>query len=391
MKRILVILLCLMTSQVMAQLGLGTNDPKGGLHVVDSSVVFSANHPVLELATVPVIDAGRRMLWYSDQAAFRVGSVDTYGRTYWDISNLGFASLATGENTRAAGAHSFAIGLASTATGDGSVALGVNGTANANQAIAFNGTTNQYGAVAIGLGAQAFGPHAQAWGPSSLASGMASINIGPSVSLGNYSVAIGLQSSTTGSYTIAIGKNARTAGRNGSMVLGDGSAPFSRDSVYATANDQFVMRGASGIRFFTDASSDTPAGVELSPGGGAWSMVSDRNQKENFLPIGPMEAELLLQKLATIPVSRWNYKNQASSRQHLGPMAQDFQAAFGLNGPDNDTTINSVDMDGLSMAAIQALERRTGTLQEQTRDMTQEVDVMNQRLLLLINQLTPTK
>ena len=42
--------------------------------------------------------------------------------------------------------------------------------------------------------------------------------------------------------------------------------------------------------------------------------------------------------------------------KHLGPVAQDFQAAFGL-GTD-DKSIGTVDADGVALAAIQALNRK---------------------------------
>ena len=46
--------------------------------------------------------------------------------------------------------------------------------------------------------------------------------------------------------------------------------------------------------------------------------------------------------------------------RHVGPVAQDFRAAFGL-GLD-DKSIGMLDIDGVNMVAIQALERRTQEL-----------------------------
>jgi hypothetical protein len=52
--------------------GIGTTTPSARLHVVDSSVVFSAagDIPVTQ-GKPPVSGDGRRMLWYVDKAAFR--------------------------------------------------------------------------------------------------------------------------------------------------------------------------------------------------------------------------------------------------------------------------------------------------------------------------------
>jgi len=55
-------------------------------------------------------------------------------------------------------------------------------------------------------------------------------------------------------------------------------------------------------------------------------------------------------------VREWRYTNESAGVRHLGPVAQDFQAAFGL-GTD-DKSIGTVDADGVALAAIQALNRK---------------------------------
>jgi hypothetical protein len=53
--------------------------------------------------------------------------------------------------------------------------------------------------------------------------------------------------------------------------------------------------------------------------------------------------------------------------RHYRPMAQDFFAAFGHDGVGQigtETTINSGDMAGILMIAVQALEKRTAELKE---------------------------
>ncbi|MBK1442742.1 tail fiber domain-containing protein [Parapedobacter sp. ISTM3] len=378
MKRILLLLLCCSFLQVRAQVGIGTSNPLAGFHVADSNVLFSATGDVVSGTSTPINGEGRRMMWFADKAAFRAGYVGSFGATYWNANNIGNYSFATGYNTRASGAHAFAAGMATTASGDESVALGNNGTASANRAFAFNGTATGVGAVAIGSGAQATGEDALAMGPSAIAGGLASVVIGPSIANGNFAVAIGLQNSASGQFSVAIGKNARTAGRQGAMVLGDAGASFSSDSVYATANNQMTMRFIGGYKLYT--SQNLSSGVDMAPGGGSWSSLSDRNKKENFEEI---DMELVLQKVAAIPVTRWNYKSQPASQQHIGPTAQDFHAAFQLDGVDNDTTINTVDIDGVNMAAIQALEKRTAALRAENDALKAQVAAMNERMAAL--------
>ncbi len=69
-----------------------------------------------------------------------------------------------------------------------------------------------------------------------------------------------------------------------------------------------------------------------------------------------MDGFEILEKLAALPISTWSYKSDPPSVRHLGPMAQDFMAAFGLGG--DDKVIHMVDANGVVMVAIQALYRR---------------------------------
>lgn len=322
---------------------------------------------------IPATGAGVRMMWFPNLYAFRAGKVDSFGATYWDLSNVGTGSVGLGENVRASGNNSFAANLATTASGDESVALGNNGTASADRAFAFNGTASGVGAVAIGSGAQATSDDALAMGPSSIAGGLASIVLGPSIANGSFGVAIGLQNSASGNFSVAIGKNARTANRQGSVVLGDGCAGFSSDSVYPTANNQFVARGCGGIKLYT--SQNLSSGVEVAAGGGSWSSISDRNRKENFLAV---DGEDLLARLRSVPVSTWNYKTQERSIRHMGAMAQDLYAAFGLG--ESDRLINSVDMDGVNLAGVQAVADRTDALRGQVTTLQGENAALRARV-----------
>lgn len=358
-----------------AQVGIGTTTPLAGLHVSDSSVLFSAAGDIPGSGTVvPITGAGRRMMWHAGKAAFRAGYVGSFGSSYWDEANIGNYSFATGSNTRASGSHSFAAGLASTASGDESVAFGNNGSATADRALAFNGTAAGVSAIALGSGAQATADDALALGPSSIASGLASLTIGPSISTASFAIAIGLQNRAAGLFSMAFGKNARV-NHQGSCVISDASAGFSMDSAYSSAVNQMTMRYAGGYRLFTNMQLTT--GVQLFAGAGSWSSVSDERKKENFRAV---DTEEILNKVARLPVRSWNYKSQDSDIRHIGPVAQDFYAAFGLDGTGNDTTINTVDIDGVNMAAIQALEKRTARLQQENEELKAQLNAMQQRM-----------
>jgi hypothetical protein len=132
--------------------------------------------------------------------------------------------------------------------------------------------------------------------------------------------------------------------------------------VISSASDQFTVRASGGVRFFTDAFLST--GATLAAGGGSWASISDRNVKENVTPV---RGEDILTKLAEIPIAEWNYISQDDSVRHIGPMAQDFYAAFGV-GEDN-RHITAIDADGVALAAIKALYQRNLELEAQIEEL----------------------
>jgi Flp pilus assembly pilin Flp len=80
------------------------------------------------------------------------------------------------------------------------------------------------------------------------------------------------------------------------------------------------------------------------------SLSSDRAKKDNFATVDPRE---MLAKVASLPITTWNYTSQGPNVRHIGPMAQDFYATFGVG--DDDKHINMVDAIGVALAAIQGL------------------------------------
>jgi hypothetical protein len=79
-------------------------------------------------------------------------------------------------------------------------------------------------------------------------------------------------------------------------------------------------------------------------------IVSDRNLKTNFASIDPAD---MLRRVQALPITTWNYTADDPAVRHVGPMAQDFAALFGV-GTD-DRRIHAVDGQGVTLAAIQGL------------------------------------
>jgi len=86
--------------------------------------------------------------------------------------------------------------------------------------------------------------------------------------------------------------------------------------------------------------------------GSTWIAASDRNLKQDFAAVDP---QAVLDKVASLPIQSWSYKAQPDQK-HVGPVAQDFRAAFGLG--QDDTSIATVDADGVALAAIQGLNQK---------------------------------
>ena len=106
----------------------------------------------------------------------------------------------------------------------------------------------------------------------------------------------------------------------------------------------------------------------------ALTVVSDRNKKENFQPVDGAE---VLRKIRGFPLTSWNYIGQdAQQFRHYGPMAQDFYAAFGhdaVGASGDDTSINSGDLSGILLIAIQGLDKENAAMREENTAMKKQL------------------
>ena len=105
---------------------------------------------------------------------------------------------------------------------------------------------------------------------------------------------------------------------------------------------------------------------------------SDRNLKANFSVVNP---RFILDRLSTIPIQSWNYKSESDAVRHIGPMAQDFRAAFGL-GTD-DKTLHTVDAQGVTMAALQGLYQMMQEKEKQNEQLASEVQQLRAQVVRL--------
>lgn len=109
------------------------------------------------------------------------------------------------------------------------------------------------------------------------------------------------------------------------------------------------------IQVGTDGTNGNAAHLTAS---GVWTSTSSRERKSGFEEV---DGRQLLAALERLPVTKWHYKG-AEDEAHIGPVAEEFKAAFGLGG--DERFIGSVDADGVALAAIKALYELVQVQQE---------------------------
>ena len=107
---------------------------------------------------------------------------------------------------------------------------------------------------------------------------------------------------------------------------------------------------------------------------GALTENSDVNAKQD---IEAIDSANILEKVVSLPVSQWRYKDAPETR-HIGPMAQDFYAAFGLGNTDKG--IASIDTGGVALAAIQALAKQNAAQADENVQLRAQNLSLEQRL-----------
>ena len=109
---------------------------------------------------------------------------------------------------------------------------------------------------------------------------------------------------------------------------------------------------------------------------------SDRNAKTDIVPT---DAATILERVAQLPIQQWRFKAEREGVKHIGPMAQDFHAAFGLG--ERETAIATVDADGVALAAIQGLNEKLEEKEARIRVLEETVAELKE----IISELRPRR
>jgi hypothetical protein len=345
-----------LSAQSPTLLQLRAGSPLSDRFRVDSSGAFVAYGFVRDVgnttgcaAQLPASGAGTRFEWHPCRGSVRFGRVPT-AQTNWDDANMDDFTFAGGNQVIASGYGAFAYGDQVTASSTVGVGFG--------SAVTVSGTA--------GFSA----------GASNVCSGFACTAIGYTVRAGGQgSVALGYRTTANNDNSVTIGYRGSNNGHIGSIVLAGVVNPASQtDSVRAQADGEFRLRAPGGIVLRTSFASNSAAGVggntgcDLPAGSGTFSCSSSRTIKENFRTVN---GEDVLARIRATPISYWNYILEGRRVRHLGPVAEDFAAAFGL-GVGNQS-IGMGDIDGVNFAGVQALEARTAGLRRQLEARTAEL------------------
>jgi hypothetical protein len=396
----------------------------GGMQTFDSTdILFKGADSLSAICNTALNVDGSRIAWYSGKAAFRAGwtgddQTHNISHNVWDCQNVGILSAAFGNSNYAKGQASFATGKYNRTDGDNSIVSGFLNKANGSaQNTAIFGENNNvasrnslcighsnilsdtsYNSLALGKENQSSNENTLVGGESNIVSGVNSlafgfnnsVTSGASAAFGvdnsvsgdrsfafgtssvasNYSsFAFGNNARATGSGSFAFGTSAFTGNRAGAFVLSDEHI----DTISATTDHSMTMRFSGGYRLFSNT--NATIGTQLNANANAWSTISDSTLKENFISA---DGASFLKKIATMRLGSWNYKGQTpQTLRHYGAMAQEIYSNFGNDGIGtigDDTSINSADMDGIMMIAIQELIKQNKELKSEIEALKKQIE-----------------
>lgn len=185
--------------------------------------------------------------------------------------------------------------------------------------------------------------------------------------------------SATGDYGVeGTGGNAAVAGINttgpygvyaqSSNIAVDAYSTGAGAGVYATEASNGNAVYAACVSY--SGCADFRGGGGEYTSGGNWVNASSRSLKTDFTPLND---QTILNKIAALPITQWVYKSDPTA-WHIGPVAEDFYADFGLG--DNNTSISTIDPAGVALVGVQALDQDYTAQQSQITDLQNQVKTL---------------
>lgn len=117
---------------------------------------------------------------------------------------------------------------------------------------------------------------------------------------------------------------------------------------------------------------------------GDFSAASSREIKQDFAPV---ESRAILERLVELPVTEWSYRSGGPGVRHLGPVAEEFHAAFALGRDPRH--LSPLDLSGVAFAAIQGLHEVVLERQAEIEELRRSRDELTTRLEALERLIGP--
>lgn len=184
----------------------------------------------------------------------------------------------------------------------------------------------------------------------------------------------GYKNSTSGFYSAIPGGELDTITDNANHSMAFGNQVY-LNSAYRVALFNSAHSGYLGVnRDDHDGGILFPVHVGTDPSngnaahlttGGVWVAKSGKDFKEEF---ESLNAEELLSKIANMNIQRWRFKG--SSEHHIGPISEDFVAAFNVgiireDGTRDNKYLSAEDVAGVALAAVKELHNRNQALEDE--------------------------
>jgi hypothetical protein len=186
---------------------------------------------------------------------------------------------------------------------------------------------------------------------------------------------------STGGKVLIENISGTTTAREGFEIRNNGQALFILKDTSQTPRWAIGTLGASWV---VDNQANGGTELTLTNTGsmtiaGTLTQNSDRTTKTDVEAVSPSD---VLGRVLALPISTWRKIGEPDT--HLGPMAQDFAAAFGLGV--NDRSIAPIDLGGVSIAAIQGLHAEVEEKQRQIEALQERLAAVEALLAVVAGQ-----
>ena len=180
----------------------------------------------------------------------------------------------------------------------------------------------------------------------------------------------GQHNEAAGEGAFAAGTRARAL-HDGAFVWSDRTGEEEEEFVESTGPDSFTARARGGFRFLTNIDS----GPELKAGEGGWSYLLSKASRSDDEAVAGSE---IIEQIKGLEVETFRFAAQRTDDRHIAPTAESLRAALGIGGEDGQ--VLGSDLDGVALAAIQALLQRIETQQAALDEQAARIAELERRM-----------